>query len=371
MRKEILYAIIAGALFGLVIAFGIWKADSSIKPQSAEDTQTPQEESKNTPSAENEEGITLIKPEENQVVTSEELTISGITNSQNYIIISTEDKDYFLSTDKKGAFEQDVKLISGINKITITSIDTEGKIYKKELPIVYSTKFNEASNNKDETSKEETEVTTSSDSVRQIVQEKIDLAKNTPTFYTGIVTDISEETIQIRQHLFNQDSGKSGEIEQIAIKSDTDYVNIGKTTKTIKFSDIAIGDFVIAMGYKNKNDVLETTRLLVTTTPTFPSMNIFIASLESATSKKITVNTIPDNEELESKITKDSIIIKESDNEKEINIDELEKSDKLIIVEINNDKEKSVRSIFVINENTETRQTPSPTAAENSPSPEK
>jgi len=367
MRKEILYAIIAGALFGLVIAFGIWKADSSIKPKSAEDTQTPHEEL-NTPSTETGEGITLVKPEENQVVTSEELTLSGITSSQNYIVISTEDEDYFLRADKKGAFEQDIKLISGINKITITSIDTHGKMFKKELPIVYSTKFNKASDNKDETSKDENEATPSSDSVRQIVQEKIDNAKNTPVFYAGTVTDISEETIQIKQYLFNQDSGKSGEIEQIAIKSDTDYVNIGKTTKSIKFSDIAIGDFIIAMGYKNKNDVLETTRLLVIASPTFPEINIFMASLESATSKKIKVNTIPDNKKSELEISKDSIIIKENGNEKEIDIDELEKSDKLIIVEINNDKEKTVRSIFVINEDTEATEAPSP-STENSPNP--
>ena len=374
MRKEILYAIVAGALFGLVIAFGIWKANSSVKPQGAEDIQTQQEES-DSPETASGEGITLVKPGENQVVTSEELIISGITNPNNHIIISTENKDYFVNADKKGGFEENIKLISGMNKIIITSIDSHGKTFKKALPIVYSTKFDEASSDKkddnendNKTNKDDSdEATESSSSVRQIVQKKINFAKNTPVFYAGTVTDISEETIQIKQYLFDKDSGESEEIEQIAIKNDTNYVSIGKTSKSIKFSDIAIGDFIIAMGYKNKNNVLETTRLLVTTTPTFPNINTFMASLESITSKKITVNTIPDNKKLESKITKDSTVIKENHNEKEMAINELEKSDKLIIVEVGNDKEKTVRSIFIINENAEVTETPSPNNVEKNP----
>lgn len=40
-------------------------------------------------------------------------------------------------------------------------------------------------------------------------------------------------------------------------------MKISKETTTIKLSDVAIGDFIIAMGYTNGNSVLESSRVLI------------------------------------------------------------------------------------------------------------
>ena len=72
MRKEIIYAIIAGGLLGVVIAFGIWRANLALKV-----SKTTQDQATPAPSA--EFGISLVKPENNQVLTTSTTTLSGAT----------------------------------------------------------------------------------------------------------------------------------------------------------------------------------------------------------------------------------------------------------------------------------------------------
>jgi hypothetical protein len=56
------------------------------------------------------------------------------------------------------------------------------------------------------------------------------------------------------------------DIEQTSVDDKTTYAN-DVTSKEISFSDIAIGDFVVAMGTKNGNQVLSAGRVLVSKTP--------------------------------------------------------------------------------------------------------
>ncbi|OGM08685.1 hypothetical protein A2W13_03330 [Candidatus Woesebacteria bacterium RBG_16_36_11] len=105
--------------------------------------------------------------------------------------------------------------------------------------------------------------TSSSESIREKVQEKVTQVLSNPKAYIGTITDISSTTIQVRKFLLDSE-GKTGEILQISTNQDTVFVSVGKTTKIIKMADVAIGDFIIAMGYKNGNNVLNSTRILVT-----------------------------------------------------------------------------------------------------------
>lgn len=104
--------------------------------------------------------------------------------------------------------------------------------------------------------------TDSSDSVREKVQEKVNQALNTPIAYIGSVTDLSEKTLQISKYTSTKD--KSGEIQQVSVGDGTVLVNVVGNSKTVKFSDVAIGDFIVAMGYANGNSVLEAKRILIT-----------------------------------------------------------------------------------------------------------
>ncbi|OGM21094.1 hypothetical protein A2714_02075 [Candidatus Woesebacteria bacterium RIFCSPHIGHO2_01_FULL_38_9] len=108
--------------------------------------------------------------------------------------------------------------------------------------------------------------TSSSDEIREKVKDKIESVLNEPKAYIGTVTDKTEGSLQIK----NSD----GLIQLVSINSqEVSFVKVGKTTSTIKFGDLAIGDHVVAMGFsavngtpgvKNGNSVLEAKRVLVT-----------------------------------------------------------------------------------------------------------
>jgi hypothetical protein len=108
--------------------------------------------------------------------------------------------------------------------------------------------------------------TDEANSVRDNVQKKVEEARTIPFAYIGTVTDIAEQTIQINKFIFSNAKENAGEIQQISVdEENTVFVKITKDTTSVKFSDLAIGDFIIAMGYKNGNGVLEGKRILITT----------------------------------------------------------------------------------------------------------
>ncbi|MEK7550341.1 MAG: hypothetical protein AAB535_00945 [Patescibacteria group bacterium] len=227
MRKEVVWAIIAGVLFGLVIAFGVVRVNSTLKPsgQKQEASAVPQ-------SIINEFKITLSKPENEDVITQDFVLISGITSPKVQVIISAEDADYIVLTDQKGLFEKEIKLISGLNQIKITAVDPTGSQSVEKVLVVYSSAFEEKEG------------------------DRLEKAANKPKAYLGIVTDITDSTIQIKT--------TSGEIRQISITSDVTFVKI----------EPAIGDFIVAMGYRNGNQVLNAQRILITPAPVEPKITV-------------------------------------------------------------------------------------------------
>jgi len=231
MRKELLVAIFAGSLLGIAVAFGVWKTNTALKPKPET---KPEEENQEQPDGTFD--IVIAKPNDHSVASLSPVSVSGVTKKGNFVVISTAETDYFTQTDESGGFEEEVKLISGINDLFFSSFDQEGKSAQKKLTVVLSSAFAT-----DET------------------QDKIEQTKNQSMAYIGTVTDISEDTIQIKN---GQD-----EILQIATNKDTVFVNSTKTAKEVLFKDIAIGDFIIAMGLKNGNKVLEAKRLVITTAP--------------------------------------------------------------------------------------------------------
>jgi len=146
MRKEILFAILAGALFGLVIAFGVWKANNAVKPSGVSDTND-----KVTSSTQpNQMGLTLSQPNEYEIFTSSETTVKGITQANSWINISGESHDYSLKADNNGSFEQIVGLASGVNEISVTSFNDDGDSTTEKIVVVFSSEFDKAETTKNE-----------------------------------------------------------------------------------------------------------------------------------------------------------------------------------------------------------------------------
>lgn len=288
MRKEILIAIVAGIAFGLVIAFGVWRANSALE-QNEETSHPPSETSDEVVEFEEDSKfiVSLASPNENDVIGKTPVILSGITKVGSQIIISAEEEDYIIETDEKGGFEQEIDLVGGINQIILQAFDKSGTSVKKELTIVYSTEFEKLQSVEEEETSESTDSTETEevDSVREKVKEKIAEAQNNPKAFIGTVTDITEKTLQIKNG--------AGEIQQISFSSeDTSFIKSGKTTSSIDFEDVGIGDFIIAMGYiTNGNGVLETKRVLVLSEPEELKRTIVLGEIASVEKKVVKINS--------------------------------------------------------------------------------
>lgn len=276
MRKELVWAGVFGIVFGLVIGFGTWRVRSSLKPKSVIQPSP-------TPQSIGQFKITLDKPADNDVVIASPVQVTGLTRPLTWLTFSGETGDYIIQSDERGIFAQEVELDPGVNQIKITSFDDRGNQASQKVLVVYSSSFQpktEISNEKDSASDDAETL--------KAVAEKIAQALNQPKAYIGTVTDIADSTIQIKT--------TDSQIEQIAIGGDDiSVVNTkGTSNKIIKLNDIAIGDFIVAMGYINGKQVLIAQRILVTDPVISPTIDLTIARFTSLTKNTLNATTVKD-----------------------------------------------------------------------------
>jgi hypothetical protein len=144
MRKEIIFVIIASILFGAIIAFGVWRANTALRNDSSDLAITSTLDDSEDEHIQSELGLTIAKPSQDDVVTESPITISGITMPDSWVVLSTEDKDYIIQSDNKGLFESEIDLVGGINQITTTVFDENGNSINKTLRVIYSSEFADA-----------------------------------------------------------------------------------------------------------------------------------------------------------------------------------------------------------------------------------
>lgn len=139
MRKEVVIAIILGFALGLVITFGIWKANKALKKEEPEAVPTVAEEV--TPEATPTPAFSLeiISPADESISDKRKITITGKTQPGSVVAIAAELGEELVETDEVGNFKVEVSLISGINEIEITAFGPEGDEASRSLNIVYST----------------------------------------------------------------------------------------------------------------------------------------------------------------------------------------------------------------------------------------
>ncbi len=335
MRKELVVASIIGIGFGLVIAFGAYRINSSLKPNTPQTKATPKPKGNIS-----EFKITLDKPQNNDVVTLDSTRVSGITKPLSWITVSGVDEDYIIQADEKGIFGEDVNLVSGINQIKLTAFDSQGGQSTEKVLVVYSSSFQER-----ETASSSATINSSSDSaIRARVEEKVVQALNRPKAYIGVVTDIADSTIQIKT--------TESQIEQISIKDNgITVIKTGTTNKTVKLTDIAIGDFIVGMGYVNSNSVLTAQRILITDPITDPKVESVYGKVGTITKKTLTVNPFKtENQNTVTPDTKTMILTLQDQKVTKIKFADIAENSSIIYVTDNSSDAPSVRAIFVIQE---------------------
>lgn len=278
MRKEIVLAIFAGLSLGLVVAFGLWRASAALKSQS------PQSKTPTPISSPNAFlGLTIAKPETDSVISQNPVTITGITKAASWVVVSGESEDQIVQAGASGEFSGDLDLDAAANQIKIVAFDGNGASQETSLLLVYSTEFAKVLD-----SAPTPKPTSGESDIRDKVQKKVEEVLKNPKAYIGTVTGVNENTLQIKT--------ATGEIKQAAV--DPEHITViqtGKTSKEVKFGDIAIGDFIITMGYlssagmNNGNGVLDAQRILVTSPLTEPTRKIFMGKVAAIGKKDVDI----------------------------------------------------------------------------------
>lgn len=139
MRKEVVIAIILGFALGLVITFGIWKANKALRKEEVVEepvvvaTVTPE------PTPMPEFALEIFSPEDEGISSEDKVTITGKTLPDSVVAVIYEKGEEIVETDSVGNFEVEVTLVSGTNEIKIVAFGPEGEEVSKDLNIVYST----------------------------------------------------------------------------------------------------------------------------------------------------------------------------------------------------------------------------------------
>lgn len=338
MRKEVVWAIVAGIVLGLVVAFGVYRINSTIssKKTTAGNRPTPSP----TPSTPQEFKVVLDQPEDDDVLTQNSVNVTGITKSLAFVTFSGEDGDFLVQADNSGAFSQSVDLVPGINQIKVTAFDPSGNQNASEVLVVYSSSF------QDETSptSSPSASATSSASISAEVAREVTNTLNRPKAYIGTVTDITDSSIEIK-------NGAS-DIQQISIGAGTTSVvdSVSTPTKNVKTTDIAIGDSVVAMGYVGQSSVLGAQRILITTPVTEPKITISEAIVGSIAKKVLSVTKVPDGSgDSVQPDSKTDIETFKTGSTNPSKLSAIAQGNIIIYVETTDDKgNSSVRSIFVL-----------------------
>lgn len=139
MRKEVLLAILFGFAIGLVITFGIYTANKSLKKnQTKEAFQVSPDRQEITP-APSPTPLTIYQPADNALLDDDVVTVEGKTFANAVVALTAEEDEYLITADESGGFSQDVDLIGGVNKIRIKSVGPDGQEAETVLNLVFST----------------------------------------------------------------------------------------------------------------------------------------------------------------------------------------------------------------------------------------
>ncbi|MBI4033263.1 MAG: hypothetical protein HY377_02005 [Candidatus Blackburnbacteria bacterium] len=139
MRKEVLVAVFIGAVLGLAIAFGIWRANQAFSPKEKIATE---QEAAPAPEEEVTQGqLVIAQPQEGALVSQDKITVKGSAQPGATIVTLTNSAESVTTAGGSGNFEQEIELSGGANEITIVAYDKDGNESRKTVTIVYSTEF--------------------------------------------------------------------------------------------------------------------------------------------------------------------------------------------------------------------------------------
>lgn len=316
MRKEVLIAIVIGSILGLAVAFGVWRANQAFSPK--QETQTQQEL---TPLPEPAQTLTISEPEDGSVVDREKIKVKGRATPEAVLVILTNTQEVIITAQASGEFEQEIELEGGANEITVVAYNEEGAEERQTLTVVYSTEFPQTSGlfvKPTYAQEEATPETSQENDVRNRVREKIENLLKKPRAVIGTLSEISDSTLEIKD--------RKGDLRMAATGDETVFVRVAKGKRSeIEFKDLVLGDFIIAMGFKNGNDVLEAKRVITFDKSPITKRHAAYGVVQSNEEGTLTIKHPKTNEVWTVETSKGTTVTKKVEGKmQEVDVDEIE-----------------------------------------------
>lgn len=145
MRKEVIFAILIGALFGVAVVLGIRRLNTSSQVQSPA---TNGRQSNNAPQDIQDQDqqadslfLAISSPENKTVLTESPSQIKGLTLPNTWVVMITDDSEQVRLSNGNGEFSFETELSGGLNLHKFYAIDTNGDKVNVSLNLVYTTQL--------------------------------------------------------------------------------------------------------------------------------------------------------------------------------------------------------------------------------------
>lgn len=160
--------------------------------------------------------------------------------------------------------------------------------------------------------------------VREKVREQVENIIRKPRAAVGELTEITDTTLEIKN--------RNGNLEMAATSEGTSYVRVaGGRRAEIKFEDLALGDFTVAMGHRNGNEVLEAQRVITYDNSPLVKKGAVYGVVQGNTSGEITIRHPQTGEVASVLTTSNTQITKKGESGfDEVEASEIEVGDRLI-----------------------------------------
>ncbi len=138
MKKEMIISILVGLIFGLIIVYGVYTAQTSLSepaPSQAPLVATPE----NNAELETESQLAVHSPEDELITDQATLTVAGSAQNEAYIVVFTNDEAQIVDNDETGHFSVETELEAGSNVIQVFAIGLDGQSLMEERTIIYTT----------------------------------------------------------------------------------------------------------------------------------------------------------------------------------------------------------------------------------------
>lgn len=163
-------------------------------------------------------------------------------------------------------------------------------------------------------------------SVREKVRQTIENLIKKPKAAIGTLNQIADTSLEVKT--------KNGKIEMIATNASTTYARITKNKKAdIKFEELVIGDYTVALGAKNSNGIVEAKRILTYDKEPILTTRAVFGLVEENNKGKISIKHPKNGKAWTIQTSKKTNLTgKGFDGSAKLNIKDIEAGDRIVVI---------------------------------------